>query len=387
MAPNHLIFVLLNAALFLEALVYGLIAPIVPYYARVTGADTSQLGAIFAVYSLALLFGSFPAGIACDRLGRRPVLLAGLLVLFISTLFFAWAKNLWLLLISRILQGAAGAAIWTAALAGATALVPRQERGSRLGLMMAVTGLGTIAGPIYSGFLLSSWGYQAPFFSTAVAVLIVSLGFIWLSLPEPVQEQEERLSPAGFFNALGDTRVALVMLLVVGVSFSFGMIELLLPLHLSREFNLDSRGIGVVFGVLSLSHSLIQPLWGSVSDRFGHWKIILAGLISTSSALPALSLVKQLPYLYLAGCFFGFASSAMITPCLPLLAEYSDQKDQEDYGKRFSLVNAAYAIGLLLGPAIGGVVTQFFSFPGATLIYSTLLLLLAVAIIKILRMR
>ena len=384
MPANNLIFILLCASLFVEALLYGLIVPIVPHYARVLHADSGQLGLIFAVYSLALLLGSFPAGIACDRFGRRPVLLTGLVVLVTSTLLFAWVNNVWLLVLSRIFQGAAGAAIWTAGLAAATAMFPQEERGRRLGLMMAVTGLGTIAGPVFSGMVYSAWGYRATFYVTALVILPVVLAFLRFPLPEPeraVKGAEPGFS--AFLRTLGNPEMALVMLLIIACSFGFGMLEPLIPLHLSREFNLDSRAIGFFFGVISLSYSIVQPLWGYASDRIGYRPVIIAGLTATVLVAPALALAPGVFYVYVAGCMFSIAICAMMTPCLPLLAEYSENSGTESYGRSFGMVNAAYSMGLLLGPAVGGLVARQFSFLGATAVYSVMLLLIGARIISL----
>lgn len=122
--------------------------------------------------------------------------------------------------------------------------------------------------------------------------------------------------------------MAVVLLLVTAVSFSFGMLEPLLPLHLAREFNLDSRGIGMVFGAVSL------------------------------------------------------ANSAVMTPCLPLLARYSHREGRGTCGRNFALANAAFSVGLLLGPAVGGVVAQFFSFPAAAALCSAILLALGAGILR-----
>ncbi|GBF33582.1 tetracycline efflux protein TetA [Desulfocucumis palustris] len=377
MPAKNMVYMLLTAAIFLDSLLYGLIVPIVPYYARELRADPGLLGIIFAMYSLALLLGSFPAGYACDRLGRRPVLLAGLFMLFVSTLSFAWVNNMWLLVLSRFFQGMAGAAIWTAGLAAAAAMFPGEERGGRLGLMLSFIGLGTILGPLFSGFLLSIWGYRAPFFSTALLILPPALAFLWIRLPEP--EQPGAGGDAGifmFFKSLGDPAISLVMLLIVAASYGIGMLEPLLPLRLSRDFGLDSRGIGIIFGVMGLAYSLIQPVWGYLSDRAGHRPVMLLGLAAAAFVAPALALVPGLVYMYVAVCLFSFAASAMLTPCLPLLAEYSEKSGGEAYGKNFGLVNAAYSVGLLAGPAAGGVMAQYFSFLGAIGFYSVLLIII-----------
>lgn len=351
---------------------YGLLVPLVPYYTQAFEIGSGQLGLIFAVYSLALLSMSFQAGWTCDRVGRKPVLIAGLLFLMISTLMFAWAQSTWLLIISRFFQGAAGAAVWTAGLAAAAATIPPHEQGKKLGFMMALTGLGTIAGPVFSGLLFEEWGYQAPFIGVTLMILPITLGLLFLPLPE--ERKACSNAAVGFIGTLKDPRVVLVVLLVSVVSFGLGMLEPLLPLHLTWKFGLDSGDIGIFFGVISLAFSMIQPFWGSVGDRFGYRPLILTGLICSAFLVPVLPLVPRLWLLYLTGCLFGLAINAVITPSLPLLAQYAEQKGAGNVGISFGLVNAAYSVGLLLGPVVGGFIAQNFSFLHAAVLYSVILL-------------
>ncbi|WP_018084941.1 MFS transporter [Desulfurispora thermophila] len=378
MPTTRLTLAWLSLTLFMEALVYGLITPLAPYYARELNLSAGQLGSFFAVYSLALFAASFPAGSACDRLGHRPVLAAGMLLLAASTLLFALVHNLWWLVLARVLQGAAGAAIWTAALAAATALLPRQQRGSGLGWMMAVTGLGTIAGPVFSGVAFHSLGYAAPFFSTAGLVLVLALPAFGRSLSETNREAQEQ---SGYGN-LADMKILMIILLVAASSFSLGMLEPLLPLHLTNRFHQNSRDIGLMFGYMSLVYFGTRPFWGHLGDKKGYLPLILPGLLVTAISLPALALAPDLVSLYAAAGVFSAACCAMTTPCLPLLAEYSDRKGEESYGRSYALVNAAYSVGLLLGPAAGGWLTDCFSFSGALLAFSLLLLLLGAGFYK-----
>lgn len=362
----------LSLTLFMEALIYGLITPLAPYYARTLHLGAGQLGLFFAVYSVALFAASFPSGSACDRLGHRPVLAAGLLLLAASTMLFALVQGLWWLVLARVLQGAAGAAIWTAALAAATSLLPTKQRGSGLGWLMAVTGLGTIAGPVFSGAAFHSLGYAAPFLVTAGIVLLLTLPALGRFLPQTGRESRKPSS----YGQVTDLKMIMIILLVAASSFSFGMLEPLLPLHLADRFAQNSRDIGLMFGYMSLVYFGTRPLWGYLGDRRGYPTLILPGLLVTALSLPTLGLAPDLVSLYLAAGIFSAACCAMTTPCLPLLAEYSDQKGEESYGRSYALVNAAYSVGLLLGPAAGGWLTDWFSFHGALLTFSLLLLLL-----------
>jgi MFS family permease len=185
------------------------------------------------------------------------------------------------------------------------------------------------------------------------------------------------------FRSLGEPGIALAMLLIIAVSYGFGMLEPLVPLHLSREFNLDSRGIGFFFGVFSLTYAIVQPLWGFASDKIGYRPVIITGLAGSLLAAPALALAPGLFYVYIAGGLFSIANSAIMTPCLPMLAEYSEKSGGESYGRSFGMMNAAYSIGLLLGPALGGLVAREFSFLGAAVVYSLLLLPIGAGVVRI----
>ncbi len=358
-----------------------MIAPLVPYYSEVMGLNSGEMGLVFAVYSFALLLFSMLSGSLCHNFGRRSVMLTGLCTLFISTIFFAFAENMFLLLLSRFIQGAAGAAIWTSGLAEAAALFPAQKRGVRLGVMMSLTGLGTIAGPFFSGFIFNYFGYKAPFLGTALIIMPIAIILFFIH-PSEDKDVECGLKTS-LKTHLADRRILLALSLAAVVSFSFGMLEPLLPLHLSRNFNLDSRGIGVFFGVYSLTFSLIQPLWGLISDRIGYRPLILMGLVGAAVLSPFLALTGQLYLLYFATALFSMSTCAVITPCLPLLAKYSERGGQEAYGRNFGLVNVAWSVGLFLGPPVGGFVDMKFSFLGATVLYSAILIILGIWVIKV----
>jgi len=384
MTPAKSVFVLLSTALLVESMLYGVIAPLAPYYSRELMIGPGQLGLIFAVYSLALLGASFPAGMACDRLGRRGVLLAGLVILMLSTLFYALVKDIWLMLAARFFQGMAGAVIWTAVLAETAALYPAGERGGRMGLMMAITGLGTIIGPVVGGFASEKWGYQSPFFGMAAVIFVVTLGLLVEKMPAApaVQSGTGTVKPESLYRSLVGGQTMVLMLLLIAGSFGFGLLEPLLPLHLSAEFGLGGREIGIVFGVLGLAFTLFEPLMGFVSDRLDYRPLILVGLAGTAVIMPVITMVTNLPLLYAAICMYSLFSCAMMVPCLPLLAEQSDKAGGKSYGRQFGLVNAAYSLGLLSGPLVGGLVAHYASFLVATIVYSVALVVPGLIILR-----
>lgn len=369
------LFIFLSISSLVETLLYGLIVPLLPYYVDFLEVSTSQIGFIVGAYSLALLLGSFVVGIACERFGDRKVLLSGLSLLAISTYLFSTVNNIGLLVAVRMFQGLAGAAIWVSCLSVATNLFKDQGKGKILGILMGITGIGTIIGPVIGGVLFDLWGYRSPFYFSMSLMIIALIGLLFFNFP--IQEKEKSQENSfSIRKILSNKEVLLILSIIVSASFGFGLLEPLLSLHLNSVFNLDSQNIGFVFGFMGLMFALMQPLIGNFSDKIGYWKIILIGLFATIIFVPFIAIAGSLALLLGIIFIYAVTESCMLVPCLPRLTQIFMENKNNSHGKIFALVNAIYSLGLLLGPSVGGLVAQYFSFLGALLVYIGLLLVI-----------
>ncbi|MBE3585243.1 MFS transporter [Desulfofundulus thermocisternus] len=377
------LFTLINLAVFLDTVLYGIIVPVIPYYATSVGASTTELGLIFAALSAGLLLASVPAGLACDRYGYRPVMVLGMAGLTISTLIFIISRSVWLLVISRLLQGIAAAATWSAGLALVAVLYPPRLRGQKMGIVMTSTGLGTIIGPVLGGTLYQFAGYAFPFLVTAGAGALLTL-LIWFS-PLPKNGTPAGREQLPWQQFLFDRNIFWGVSITVTGSFGFGMLEPLLPIDLQKRFGLGSAGVGLLFGALSLSFALFQPLFGILSDRLGRKPLIVAGLLSTAATVPWLVVAPNVTLVTAAMALLGLTTGAYSTPALPLLAESMEKihpKHPADgktdrasglYGTTYGIANTAYSVGLLAGPLAGTFLAQRWDVLTVMLLYSALL--------------
>jgi hypothetical protein len=241
-SPLLIIFVVV----FLDLLGFGIVIPILPYYAEAYGANALTLGWLLAIYSAMQLVFAPVWGRLSDAHGRRPILMATILGQGASLLVLGFAPSLAWLFVGRALAGICGANLSTAAayiadvtpeegraLAGicganlSTAaayiadVTPEEGRARGMGVIGAGFGLGFIFGPAIGG-LLSHWGYGTPMFVAAGVALAAAL-FAWARLPEPSLGREERqrhrrsLDRAAFRESLGDarTRVAILLFFVL----------------------------------------------------------------------------------------------------------------------------------------------------------------------------
>src|SRR6195256_1867239 len=169
--------------IFVNLVGFGIIIPLLPFYAETFGASPLVIGLLFAVFSLCPRVAAPTLGDLSDRYGRRPVLIFSLLGTVVSFVMLALAHTLTMLFLARIVDGLSGGNISTARAYVADVTEPK-DRARAYGLIGAAFGLGFILGPALSG-LLSRVSYTAPIWAAA-ALTLVATAMAWLWLPETV---------------------------------------------------------------------------------------------------------------------------------------------------------------------------------------------------------
>jgi len=158
---------------FIHLLGFGIIIPLLPYYAESYGASGLTIGLLTTSFSLMQFVFAPVWGRLSDRIGRRPVLIGSLILTSASYVVFALAGSLWMLFISRMLAGVAGATISTAQAYVADTTTPA-ERTKGMGMIGAAFGMGFIFGPAIGG-ILSRWGFAVPAYAAAGLALAAAV--------------------------------------------------------------------------------------------------------------------------------------------------------------------------------------------------------------------
>src|ERR1700694_4411645 len=169
--------------IFVNLVGFGIIIPLLPFYAETFGASPLSIGLLFAVFSLCQLVASPVLGDWSDRYGRRPVLILSLAGTVVSFVMMAVATSLTILFVARIVDGLSGGNISTARAYVADVTEPK-DRARAYGLIGAAFGLGFIFGPALSG-VLAKVSYKAPIWAAALLTLVAA-AMAWIWLPETV---------------------------------------------------------------------------------------------------------------------------------------------------------------------------------------------------------
>ncbi len=337
------------SAIALETSLLGLIAPLLPEIERRTGAGDAALGLALGAYAIPILLVSIPVGRLADSIGRRPLLLGGLVLTAIGSLLIAFTHSLELLLVGRAVQGLGSTASWVAALALVSDLARPGRKGEAIGYALAANSFGAIAGPAIGGVAGGEIAFEAPFLLVAAtAAGMFAAGLAILPRTTPAAPPTE--SPAGIAAVL--LRPAVIApgaVVVAGASF-LGMIDFTVPLDLDRRLGTATAAIGLIFA-LTAALDLIAPIAGKAGDRRGRRPIVVLGaaVVALSGVLLALS--GSLVGAGAALLVFGAGQSIGFAAAVPWL---DDTFGDFDRGLAYGGLNFVYAIGYTAGPLLGG---------------------------------
>ena len=360
-SPQTAALLVTALAFHVDMLLYYLLVPLLPRYARELHLNPMDVGILFGSYAVALLLATFPVAILTDRYGRRMPMLWGLAGLAVTTLVFAVSKQYWLLVLARSLQGMAGAATWLPGMALLADHFPTESRGRAMGTAFAAANLGVLIGPPLSGLLDQHLGPSAPFLLGAGLVALDAAGRAFL-LPEVEPVRGPRLP---LRQLLSNPVIRLFAGAMALGSALWGLLESTLPLDLDRRFALTPSGIGLCFAASALAHTFTSPLMGQLSDRIGRVRVLRMGLVLCLVLLPLPALLSRPWMVVLAMMGLGSTASFIMSPCSPAVADQVEKQGSQSFASAFSILNLAYSVGLMLGPLIGGALVQGLGLPMA----------------------
>ena len=348
-------------ALFTDMLIYGILIPLLPLMPAVERAGSSATGLLFAAYAAMMIAVTPLAGRLVDRKGPRGPLLAALLGLAAACLLFAVGGPYWLLLVSRLLQGAAAGLGWVASLALIAAAIPLERRGTYLGLAMSMVSVGTLAGPPLAGWLACDHGHAAPFVLAASVLVVDGVLRIIFVRPTPPRADD----PATALDVLRVRGSWPVVVLIALGSAVTSAIEPILPVRLAVGLGLDTAGIGLLFALLVVIGAVLNPMVGAALSRVSPRLLALVGAALAVAGLVLVGAGSRLPVVVAGIVCLGAAVAFLVAPAGTLIGVQGARTTPPALGGAYSLYNLAYAAGLTAGPALAGLLTSVLGYPAA----------------------
>lgn len=373
---------ILFVTVFIDLVGFGIIIPFLAYYVESFGAQAAVVGLLMSSYSLAQFVFAPAWGRISDRVGRRPILLLGLLGSVAGYTLFGMAGTLGLLFVGRALMGIFGATIPTAQAAVADVTAPH-DRAKGMGLIGAAIGLGFILGPALGGVLSNLSGvvhvglfernpYALPCFASAALAglnLVAAAFFLPESLPRHLRgapsSRASRMQQ--ITRGLSDPRMRMLVLVYFLFMLGFTMMEATLTLFIEKRIGARDhaqlvRRVGYLFGFIGIIQVALQGgLVGRLARVFGERKLLIAGCGITAVALGALPAASSWGAIY--GCAFGLACGhGLSQPSVASLI--SRAASAETQGGALGVSQSAASLARVIGPALGGALFQQVT-PGA----------------------
>ena len=365
-------------ATFTDITAYSVAVPVLPDLSARFGASPTVIGLLFASFGVTLVTVSMPMGAISDRIGRKPPIIGGLLALAAASVLFAFADSLPWLFAARLVQGASDAVTWVVGFALIADLYRPEERGRVMGLVMSGTNLAFMGGPTIGGWLYETGGIRLPFLFVAAMAVVDLLVFAAVA---PATRGSGVSTPMR--RVLTHRPVFICALVVIAGGGTIAMLEPIIPLLLHARLGLGPASIGTLFGIASIASTTMHPIYGRLSDRWGGRRLMLVGLIGSALVLPLLSFAGDFKTAAFAMVPMWMVFSMIVTPSLAYMAEVASAAGFESYGVVYGVYNMAWAVGLMVAPALGGFLFERIGFEALSIGWGVLLVAIGIVLARL----
>jgi MFS family permease len=321
--------VVLMITAFVDMVGFAMVLPLVPFYAASMGATGFVVGLLISSFSVAQLVSAPTWGRVSDHFGRRPAVISGLLISAAAYVVFGLAGTLWILLLSRVVQGVGGGTVGVLQAYVADASRP-EDRAKGLGWLSAATSAGAVVGPAFGSLFVQWWGHRGPGFGAA-GFCLLSCSFAWKYLREskgmrqtaelqaPVSSvQEEGGVLTRVITRAGEPAPRLIWIYTIAIGAFYGTAPLLSLLFADR-LGVTEKTVGyfvMYFGAMGV---LVRAgLLGTAVKRLGEARLARLGLVLLSAGLALISVAHTYLTTVIAITLMPLGT-AFLFPCVTAL--------------------------------------------------------------------
>lgn len=346
---------------------FATVVPLLPLYLKERlGASATLVGLVVATFAAVETVFKTTWGSLADRIGRRPVIVGGLLLASAAPVLMTLLRSAWLFVPLRVIDGMGSAALWPVAAAAIADRTEGERRATAMGTLnmffLSGLALGPSLGLFASGFL---GGYKWGFYLASL-LLLGAAGLAALSFRdgEPHRGTHRHEPPgasaSGFIRGIRQSPLLLSMLLIAFVQMvGVGLLVPILVIYAHEVVQLSDQLIGTLFLVMVLAVAVASVPGGRMADRIGRPRTVLWGMVMASAGMWLLPFAGRgnLPVLGAAAVLLG-GSYAISSPAW--LALMSEAAPRGSTGMVMGASETAQGAGLVIGPLVGGILYDGF---------------------------
>jgi len=347
------------------------VVPLLPVYAYDLGASGLFVGFIFGAFSLSRTVFLPYFGHLSDLKGRKPFITAGLLAYFLASIAYAFSETVNSLILIRLFHGIASAMILPVAQAYVADLAPKDKEGFIMGLFNVSLYAGLSIGPLLGGTVKDSFGIQTSFLSMG---LVSFTGFLLCLILLPPRSDEKLLSrassPLRYRILIRNKHVAALFMFRLAYTTCIGLVWAFLPLFAHERFQLSSSSIGILVMLSVFTSGLLQAPMGAMADRLNKRALIVAGGLVTAVAILSFVYVQDFWGLLVSSVVFGVGGGIAMPSVMAMTVVIGRQT--HSMGSVMAILTMGHSLGMMMGPILGGIVTDVFglelAFKGGALV-------------------
>ncbi|MBP1970574.1 multidrug resistance protein [Virgibacillus natechei] len=342
--------------MFLVMVGFGIIIPVLPFYAEELGASPTELGLLMAVYSLMQFIFAPMWGRISDRVGRKPVILIGIFGLSLSFFMMALSTQLWVLFVARFIGGVLSAANMPTVMAYVADITTEEDRGKGMGIVGAATGLGFIFGPAIGG-TFTDISLDAPFYIAGI-VSFATMFLVFFILKESIHlstsgaAAQKKLSWRNVFQG----PLFMLYFLQFFITVSLAGLEATFAYFAAERAGLDAVSLGYIFMIMGLASAAVQGSMGALTKKFGEVRIIQAGIFISALGFALILFTQNFITAAIFLSIFGVGNGVI----RPSVSSLLTKKSTVGYGMVTGSLSSFDSLGRIIGPVLGGLLYSVF---------------------------
>jgi len=339
----------------------GIIFTIIPLYSEILGADKMTIGFIVSVYAVAYTVAAPLWGKASDIFGRKLALGLGMLGYSVVVLLFSFASDPGQILVIRLLGGFVDSSFWTVPTALIADMYAPEEMGTAFGKVGTSQALGLIAGPVLGGILVKAVDYRGIFYICSAFIFLVALLMLFGIQEKPRAFSRKADSPLKVSRKFGEITKKSFAVMYIDIAFfaiSFGVILSQFIVHAKDILGPGTESlVGLLLSGYYVSEAVIQVPAGKLSDVFGRYRIAVFGFVMCAFGFFALTFATSLVLLLIPILIIGGGIGVLY---VTVPAALMDVAPSSQRGLISGFQNIAWGIGYFTGPALGGIVVNYY---------------------------
>ncbi|XP_046975495.1 synaptic vesicular amine transporter [Vanessa cardui] len=322
--------------------------------------ETVAVGVMFASKAIVQLLANPFVGPLTHKIGYSVPMFTGFILMFLSTLIFAFGRSYGVLFVARALQGIGSSC---SSVSGMGMLAERypddKERGNAMGIALGGLALGVLIGPPFGGLMYEFVGKTAPFLMLSALALGDGLLQLMILQPGVVRQETE---PPSLRALVTDPYILVAAGAITFANVGIAMLEPSLPIWMADTMEARRWQQGVAFLPASICYLIGTNLFGPLGHKMGRWLAACSGLVIIGICLILIPMARKLEHLIIPNAGLGFAIGMVDSSMMPELGFLVDIRHAAVYGSVYAIGDTAFCLGYAVGPAFSGALVNSIGF-------------------------